>query len=67
MLKSEGAAKYILDESVMQVPTEGDKVKEIDEKDLHLNEMLEKTKERVKNLFNLDKVKENTDEKKSVG
>ena len=42
-------------------------MKEIDEKDLHLNEMLEKTKERVKNLFNLDKVKENTDEKKSVG
>ena len=42
-------------------------MKEIDEKDLHLNEMLEKTKEKVKNLFNLDKVKENTDEKKSVG
>mgnify|MGYP006091805613 CR=1 FL=1 len=32
--------------------------------------MLEKTKEKVKNLFNLsllEKVKENSDEKKSVG
>ena len=41
----------------MQVPVEGDNVKETNEKDLNLNEMHEKaliTKEKVKNLFNLE-------------
>lgn len=43
LIKNEGAAKYILDESVLQVPCEGDAEKEMKiEKDMNLSEMHEK-------------------------
>jgi len=82
-LKQEGAATYILDESVMQVPVDGDNVKEINEKDLNLTEMHEKAlatkgrvmkdlqkhmKENLKDsLFNVDTMNQRTEDKQKLG